>query len=365
MARKIDYISMLAEETAKDIVKTEKEWRGYLNTAARLYKYPFQEQMLIFAQRPNATACVSIEIWNEKMNCWVNKGAKGIALIDEDAPFSRLKYVFEVADVHKARRIGRDPYLWQMREEHEEAIMERLEKTYGVTDENKPFTDRILEIAERITFDTYEETAEELSYLVEGSFLKGLDEYSVKVHLRDTLQASISYTLLTRCGVDAEAYLENMNFEHIHEFNTLPVLSQLGTNTTELCKPILMEIGRAIGAYDRKISQKGLENITEPRYNALKRESEEHNEILNEPQEKQINGEKQEEENNEHGIDVSKERRLLHPEYPDGRTATDNPYKIRTDEEELSEGTQEGDVFRDAAVGQTDEPGAMSSLGTS
>ena len=107
MARKIEYISMLAEDTAKEIVKNQEAWRHYLNASARLYKYPFQEQMLIYAQRPDATACVSIEIWNGKMNCWVTKGAKGIALIDEDAPYPRLKYIFDVSDVHKARRIGR------------------------------------------------------------------------------------------------------------------------------------------------------------------------------------------------------------------------------------------------------------------
>lgn len=242
MARKADYISMLAEETAKDIVKNEVEWKRYLNTVARLYKYPFQEQVLIFAQRPGATACASSDIWNEKMNCWVNKGAKGIALIDEDVPFTRLKYVFDVADVHKARRIGRDPYLWQMREEHETAIMERLEKTYGATDAELSFADRLLEIARRIVFDTYEEIAGDLFYLAEGSFLEGLDEYSMKVHLRDTLLASISYTLLTRCGLDADAYSEDMNFEYIHEFNTLPVLSQYGVELDSLTGRIAKQL---------------------------------------------------------------------------------------------------------------------------
>lgn len=109
--RKYKLISALAEETAKEVVRNEESWRRYLNTASRLYKYPFKEQLLIYAQRPDATACASIEIWNEKMHCWVNKGAKGIALIDEDS-FSGLKYVFDISDVHKARRIGQFPSLW-------------------------------------------------------------------------------------------------------------------------------------------------------------------------------------------------------------------------------------------------------------
>lgn len=358
---KIDFISSLARETTREIVRNSEEWRRYLNTAARLYKYPFQEQVLIYAQRPDATACANIEIWNDIMKCWVNKGAKGIALIDEDSVRPRLKYVFDVSDVHKARRIGRDPYLWEMREEHEEAVIKRLEKIYGVTNEELPFVGRLLEIAEQITLDTYEEIAGDMRYLVEGSFLEGLDEYSMKVHLRDTLQASIFYTLLTRCGLDAEEYKEDLNFEHIHEFNTLSVVSQLGTNTTELCKPVLMEIGKAIRAYDREMSKKELANTEKLRYNALKRESKEGKEETKDTisqKEPSIDGEKQEEEKDEHGIDVSKERRLLHPEYPDGRTATGNPHQIRADEEEVPKGAQEGNLFGNASGGQTDEPPA-------
>ena len=131
--RKYKLISALAEETAKEVVRNEESWRRYLNTASRLHKYQFKEQLLIYAKRPDATACASIEIWNEKMHCWVNKGAKGIALIDEDS-FSGLKYVFDISDVHKARRIGQFPNLWEMREEHMEAVLSRLEKTYGDTD---------------------------------------------------------------------------------------------------------------------------------------------------------------------------------------------------------------------------------------
>lgn len=136
--RKYKLISALAEETTKEVVRNEENWRRYLNTASRLYKYPFKEQLLIYAQRPDATACASIEIWNEKMHCWVNKGAKGIALIDEDS-FSGLKYVFDISDVHKARRIGRFPNLWEMRDEHMEAVISRLEKIYGDTDKEAGF----------------------------------------------------------------------------------------------------------------------------------------------------------------------------------------------------------------------------------
>lgn len=127
MITKYQMISMLAEDTARQIARNGQEWMKYLDTAARLYKYPFNEQMLIYAQRPDASACASLETWNEKMNCWVNRGAKGIALIDTDSERPRLKYVFDVSDVHKARRIGRDPYLWELKEEHKGQLSHNLE----------------------------------------------------------------------------------------------------------------------------------------------------------------------------------------------------------------------------------------------
>ena len=147
--RKYDFISALAKETAAEVVKNREEWMKYLTTAARLYKYPFREQLLIYAQRPDATACASIELWNERMHCWVNKGAKGIALLDEDdAHGKRLKYVFDVSDVHAARRIGRYPELWELHEEHKEDVIKRLEQTYGATDDKKLFEERLMEMVE-------------------------------------------------------------------------------------------------------------------------------------------------------------------------------------------------------------------------
>ena len=246
MFTKYQMISAIAEETAGQIVKNEAEWTRYLTTAARLYKYPFEEQMLIYAQRPDATACASLETWNEKMNCWVNRGAKGIALLDMESERPRLKYVFDVSDVHKARRIGKDPYLWQLREEHKEIVLKQLEKTYGTTDNNAPFESRIMELAERIAFDTYEELLSDIEYVKEGSFLEELDDFNVGVMLRDTLSSSIAYTLLSRCGADMEQWADELNFEHIHNFNTMKTLSVMGSATTEMCKPVLMEIGLSL-----------------------------------------------------------------------------------------------------------------------
>ena len=374
--RKYKLISALAEETAKEVVRNEENWRRYLNTASRLYKYPFKEQLLIYAQRPEATACASIEIWNEKMHCWVNKGAKGIALIDEDS-FSGLKYVFDISDVHKARRIGQFPNLWEMREEHMESVISRLEKTYGDTDREAGFVGRIREIAGRIAEDCYKELASDMEYLKEGSFLEELDELNVEIRIRETLADSIAYTVLKRCGMEESELAEEINFPYIHEFNTVETLSQLGSNVSDLSKPILMEIGKAIGAYDRQIAQnreetrvgreridtheknieKGLANASEEDYNALKRESESQDE-----QSITQTGEAGERSKYDES-DIREERGLSDTDGSNGRTAEGGTDKVRTDEEEVLTGAQERSIYgtsseREAEGTLVDDTGA-------
>ena len=374
--RKYKLISALAEETAKEVVRNEENWRRYLNTASRLYKYPFKEQLLIYAQRPEATACASIEIWNEKMHCWVNKGAKGIALIDEDS-FSGLKYVFDISDVHKARRIGQFPNLWEMREEHMESVISRLEKTYGDTDREAGFVGRIREIAGRIAEDCYKELASDMEYLKEGSFLEELDELNVEIRIRETLADSIAYTVLKRCGMEESELADEINFPYIHEFNTVETLSQLGSNVSDLSKPILMEIGKAIGAYDRQIAQnreetrvgreridtheknieKGLANASEADYNALKRESESQDE-----QSITQTGEAGERSKYDES-DIREERGLSDTDGSNGRTAEGGTDKVRTDEEEVLTGAQERSIYgtsseREAEGTLVDDTGA-------
>ena len=358
MVTKYQMISYLAEDTAKEIAKNGQEWTRYLTTAARLYKYPFNEQILIFAQRPDATACASLELWNEKMNCWVNRGAKGIALLDTENSYTRLKYVFDVSDVHKARRIGRDPNLWELREEHKETVLAQLEKTYGETDKNSSFEQRIMEISNRIALDYYEELLPEIEYVKEGSFLEELDELNVGVRLRDTLSSSIAYTILSRCGADMELWKDEQGFEYISDFNTMKTLSVVGTATTDMCKLLLMEIGRTIGAYDRQIArrkaqekanagrtqtslentEKVLANEADTDYNALKRESEKE---LQNNQEIEIQSKK---EDAAHETDIRKERGLSDSEPDSERGTGGNADEVRYDAEELLTGTPERDL---------------------
>ena len=367
VSKKYHEISVLAGETARQVAKNGKEWTKYLDTAARLYKYPFEDQMLIYAQRPDAKACATMEIWNEKMFCWVNRGAKGIALFDRESERPRLKYVFDVSNVHKSRRIGKDPYLWEIREEHKDVVLAQLEKTYGATDKGNSFEGRLMEIARRIAEDYYTELLPDLLYSKEGSFLEELDELNVGLRLRETLSASIAYTILSRCGADMDLWKDDLNFDYISEFNTSMALSVVGNATTDMCKPLLMEIGKTVAAYDRQIArnkakekanavqtdtneknpEKVLANIPDPRYNALKRESK------NEPQTETTTNHI-ETEGIAHGTDIREERGLSDTEPGAGQRAGGTADQVRTDAEELSEGTPEGDIQRAADDGKTE-----------
>lgn len=235
---KYERISVLARETAKEICANREEWIRYLDVASRLYKYPFEDQILIYAQRPDATACASLEMWNEKMFCWVNRGAKGIALIDGESERPRLRYVFDVSDVHKAKRIGKEPFIWKMKEEHHEVILAELEKVYGSTDANYPFESRIYEIAKRVADDFYEEILDDLIDVTANSYLEDLDGDCVAVRLREMLEQSVCYTIMKRCGLDmmdfAEDFPLNIFMSSIH-YGLCPCLEVQLPNYVSRC----------------------------------------------------------------------------------------------------------------------------------
>lgn len=321
-------ISVLARETAKKVCRGREQWIRYLDVASRLYKYPFEDQLLIYAQRPDATACASLEMWNERMFCWVNRGAKGIALIDGESERPKLRYVFDVSDVHKARRIGKDPFIWHLREEHKEVVLAELEHIYGSTNDSLPFENRIYEIAERIAEDFYEEAVDEVIDEAANSFLEDLDGDAVAVRFREMLVQSVSYTILKRCGCDMTEFADDLTFDYIHEFNTLRTLSVLGSTTSELCEPVLIRIGRTIARYDRALLQNrryiGNHNHTE----------------------RAVAG---------HESDIRKERRLSDSEsdtFGAGRNVAD---EIRSVAEELSEKPQEGDLHGTSSERRTDD----------
>ena len=321
-------ISVLARETAKKVCRGREQWIRYLDVASRLYKYPFEDQLLIYAQRPDATACASLEMWNERMFCWVNRGAKGIALIDGESERPKLRYVFDVSDVHKARRIGKDPFIWHLREEHKEVVLAELEHIYGSTNDALPFENRIYEIAERIAEDFYEEAVDEVIEEAANSFLEDLDGDAVAVRFREMLVQSVSYTILKRCGCDMTEFAVDFTFDYIHEFNTLRTLSVLGSTTSELCEPVLIRIGRTIARYDRALLQNrtytGNHNHTE----------------------RAVAG---------HESDIRKERGLSDSQSDTFGAGRNNADEIRSVAEELSEKSQEGDLHGTSSERRTDD----------
>ena len=310
-------ISVLARETAKKVCRGREQWIRYLDVASRLYKYPFEDQLLIYAQRPDATACASLEMWNERMFCWVNRGAKGIALIDGESERPKLRYVFDVSDVHKAKRIGKDPFIWHLREEHKEVVLAELEHIYGSTNASLSFENRIYEIAERIAEDFYEEAVDEVIDEAANSFLEDLDGDAVAVRFREMLVQSVSYTILKRCGCDMTEFADDFTFDYIHEFNTLRTLSVLGSTTSELCEPVLIRIGRTIARYDRALLQNRRYTTN---YNHTERA---------------VAG---------HESDIRKERGLSDSQSDTFGAGRNDVDEIRSVAEELSEKPQEGDL---------------------
>ena len=288
MARKLQLVSQLADQTAHDVTRGVDNWKNYLDSASRLYKYKFEDQLLIYAQRPDATACASMELWNEKMRRWVKAGSKGIALIHENENGRpRLEYVFDVSDTRPVRG-ARMPYLWEMREEHHPAVVAALEKQYGVGSQ-QDLGSRLMETASSIVEEAYPEYLRDLAYDAENSFLEEMDDLNREVCFRDTLTASVQYTLLTRCGLDASDYLEDDDLRGITEFSTPAALHHLGDAASTISMGILQEIGRTIRSFDReqineqqKKKEKPLENAADIGYtkdtrnfNTLKRENQE------------------------------------------------------------------------------------------
>ena len=190
MASKYQLISALSEQTAGDVTRSPANWMHYLDTASRLYRYPFHEQLLIHAQRPDATACASLELWNNKMGRWVNRGAKGIALIDDTAEYPRLKYVFDVSDTHPLER-SRELYLWQLREDNQQMLIEHLQDTYGIDNTMTDLSDCLYEVARATVLDNLSDYMNKLAYAIDGSFLEDLDELNLEVRFRELMINSL------------------------------------------------------------------------------------------------------------------------------------------------------------------------------
>ena len=250
MASKLQFYSILAERAATDITDNRGNWTNFLDTAARLYKYSFPDQLLIYAQRPDAIACAPIEMWNETFNRWVRRGSKGIALIDDSGNYPRLKYVFDVADTESSLYNARPVYLWEMRQEHREPVLEALAKVYD--DMGETLADSFRSIANQLAKEYYDDNAREIRYSAENSYLEDFDEFNLRVTFENALSVSIAYTLMSRCGFDTGEYFDDDDFQYIFDFNTPDMVYALGTATSELSEQVLRDIELVIKKYERQ-----------------------------------------------------------------------------------------------------------------
>ena len=254
MATTLQAVIGLSDKLTSDLTTRRGAWRQYLTTAARVYKYSFADQLLIYGQRPDATACAELPLWNEKMGRWVNRGAHGIALIDTSRRRPRLRYVFDVSDTHLSRDgSGRTLRLWTIRPDQHEAVSKELERMYpdaGIT--GLSFEDKIIKICELAVRDQLAYYLEELEQVKAVSLLEELDALNLSMWLRLPLEASVGYTVLTRCGIDAGLYYDDVDFEKIYDFSTLPTVTVLGNATSNISRALLLELGKLARSLTRQ-----------------------------------------------------------------------------------------------------------------
>ena len=349
----LDEIRGLAEYHATRISSSPRDWMNYLDTAARLYRYPFMDQLLIHAQRPKATACASLELWNEKMLRWVNRGAKGIALLDETMQKTRLRYVFDIQDTHKVKG-GRTPYLWRLQEKQQEELLNHLEEVYGLeAKDTGSLSDALMATAKYMVEENLDEYLDGLTYVMEGTYLEELEEDTIRSEFRSLLTDSIYYTLASRCGLDPLERQEEMDFVHITDYNSLSVLTFIGNATSMASESVLVDIGRFVHRISLEEMKKGIENSEERNYNKFNTlicESEENNNRIIENEYSQ-----EDEGGNEHGTDISSQRGLSVSESDNpGDRGTD--WEIRNAAEDISEGTQEQPVSEPVTDRETEQP---------
>ena len=253
MPSKYQEYRQMADTAERQLTSSYKSWTQFLRTAARLYKYPYNEQVMIHAQRPDATACAEYDFWNKKMGRFVRRGSTGIALIDTSGQKPQLRYVFDVADTGE-REHSRPMHLWQFRTEHEAAVAAALERCYDV-----PGSDGIAEQMEKVASQLarayWADYKRDILHNIDDSYLDGYDEFNTEVQFRNAAKVSITYMLMSRCGLEPEAYLEPEDFMPVFDFNTPATVAVLGTAVSEISQQVLRQIEVAIRNYERERSQ--------------------------------------------------------------------------------------------------------------
>ena len=248
MPTKAEQYAQMADQVARQLTGSWQEWAGFLTTAARLYKYPFHEQMMIYAQRPDATACAEYDLWNNRMGRYVRRGSKGIALVDDSGDRPRLRYVFDISDTG-TREHSRTPWLWTLNEEHTAPVMAMLERNYDVS--GSDLAQQLADVSAKLAEEYWADHRRDILPIVDGSFLEEYDEYNIEVQFKSAATVSITYALMSRCGLEPEQYFSHEDFMAIFDFNTPATVGALGTAVSQINQQVLRQIGVTIQNYER------------------------------------------------------------------------------------------------------------------
>ena len=321
MPSKTEEYLALAQRTANGLTRYWESWTDYLTTASRLYKYPFADQLMIYAQRPDATACADYDIWNNRMNRYVRRGSKGIALLDESSGYPRLHYVFDVSDTG-VRRNSRDPERWKMNDDLFKPVSEMLTAEYGISHER--LSQQLVNIAEKLVNDYWDNNSGDILNIVDGSFFDDYDSSGKELQFKAAATMSVTYTLLERCGFEPEGYFDKDDFQAIHTFSTPDAVYALGAATSDISREVLRKIERTVKTTTRRRNVERMEEY-------------------------------------EQQSELHEDRGLPAPE-PDPQPAEDPAGQVRQDAPELPEAVSPGTVQFDAperdAVPASDGTGA-------
>ena len=308
MPSKTEEYLALAQRTANGLTRYWESWTDYLTTASRLYKYPFADQLMIYAQRPDATACADYDVWNSRMNRYVRRGAKGIALLDESSGFPRLHYVFDVSDTG-VRRNSRDPEVWQYNDDLKQPVSEMLAATYGISGER--VSQQLADVAGKLVADYWDNNGGDIRAIVDGSLLMDYDEAGVEMQFKSAAAISVTYTLLERCGFEPDGYFDKDSFQAIYDFSTPDTVYTLGAAVSDISREVLRTVERAVKTTIRRRNNERSQHEYEQQ------------------------------------SELHADRGLSSPE-PDPASAEDPAGQVRQDAPELSEATAPGAVQHDA-----------------
>ena len=243
MPSKTEEYLALAQRTANGLTRYWESWTDYLTTASRLYKYSFPDQLMIYAQRPDATACADYDIWNNRMNRYVRRGSKGIALLDESSGYPRLHYVFDVSDTG-VRRNSRDPEVWQYNDDLKQPVSEMLSKTYGISGER--ISQQLADVVGKLVADYWDNNGGDIRAIVDGSFLMDYDSTGLEMQFKSAAAISVTYTLLERCGFEPDGFFDKDSFQAIYDFSTPDTVYALGAAVSDISREVLRTVERAV-----------------------------------------------------------------------------------------------------------------------